>query len=525
MSFSSKSRNFWICRLGTHNIAAWSSGLLDQKAKSLGIKGWIAPLTVDHDGNLIKSSWNHQDSCLPSAPWINVQYPLSPSQEINLTSQLKRWWSAKKTLTIMGQEFLVLSGIQNLSHTDFAIKRLKLSFPNTLIVGEEDEWSSQRHQDSVDCIIQTNLKGSKDQPVNYLQNLKKAHHGMNPHRLWIPSVSGVTAEQEPLWRNASPHHFVQWLLQSSAWSRLRYLEYREAPLCINNWDSHQRWYDQEIARQSRTTNRQDQSAEEQAVIHAWGNKSKKNIAIMVHGYYLDKLDSLLNGLPPGGNKNGIPNLDLYVSTPNSQVELAKKILIKQGWPRVYLCGVSNRGRDIAPFLLNLLPEALRIGHQAFVKLHTKQSPHLKGGVNWSDHLINNLLDSKFLSKLNDDLNKDSQLGLIAPAGTLFKSSVALGSNADHLQMLLEKKQWNGAWALRQTYVAGSMMAGRLSAMEAIEQLQLTLGDFEPEQGQTDGTLAHALERMICWNYANQGLTITTLPGESQSVPQFGFGWT
>jgi len=107
---------------------------------------------------------------------------------------------------------------------------------------------------------------------------------------------------------------------------------------------------------------------------------------------------------------------------------------------------------------------------------------------------------------------------------LLKSSVALSRNVDHLQTLLEKKQWNGAWALRQSYVAGSMMAGRLSAMKALEQLQLTLDDFEPEQGQTDGTLAHALERMISWAYANQGLTITMLPGESQSVPQFGFGW-
>ena len=189
----------------------------------------------------------------------------------SLTSRSRRNGGVhKKTLTIMGQEFFVISGIQNLSHTGFAIKRLKLSFQNTLIAGEEDEWNSRRHQKNVDCIIQTNLKGSKDQPVNYLQNLKKAHHGMNPHRLWIPSVSGVTAEQEPLWRNASPHHYVQWLLQSSAWSRLRYLEYKEAPLCIDNWDNHQRWYDQELVSQSRTTNRQNQSAGEQAVIHTWG---------------------------------------------------------------------------------------------------------------------------------------------------------------------------------------------------------------------------------------------------------------
>ena len=524
MSLKSKNSNLWICRLGPQNIVKWGNGHLDQRARVLGIGGWIVPLTFDREGNLIKSVWNHQNHCLLAAPWINVQHPLSPTQEIKLASQLKTWWNNKMTLKIMGKRFLVLSGIQNLSHTGFCLKRLKLSFPNTLIAGEENEWMSQHNQDSIDFIIQSNLKGSKDKPVNYLQNLRKAHHEMNPHRPWIPAVNGLTPEQEPLWRNASANRYCQWLLQSSAWSRIRYLEHREAPLCIDNWDSHQRWWNPEIERTSFTINHQDQPAKDQAVSHKWGELRKENIAIMIHGFYLDKLQHILNTLPRGDHKNGIPDLDLYVSTPYSQFEKVKDILINQRWSRVYLCGVSNRGRDIAPFILNLLPEALRTGHHSFVKLHTKKSPHLKGGIDWSDHLINSLLNKKFLSKLNDNIENEPHLGLFAPAGTLLKSSVALGCNVDHLQILLEKKQWDGAWALRQPYVAGSMMAGRLSAMESLQQLQLTIDDFEPEQGQTDGTLAHALERLISWQYANQDLTIKTLPSESQSVPQFGFGW-
>ena len=45
-----------------------------------------------------------------------------------------------------------------------------------------------------------------------------------------------------------------------------------------------------------------------------------------------------------------------------------------------------------------------------------------------------------------------------------------------------------------------------------------------EQGQTDGTLAHTLECVISWQYANQELMIKTLPGETEFVPQFGFHW-
>ena len=67
-----------------------------------------------------------------------------------------------------------------------------------------------------------------------------------------------------------------------------------------------------------------------------------------------------------------------------------------------------------------------------------------------------------------------------------------------------------------------MMAGRLATMtmKPLEQLKLALSDFEKEQGQTDGTLTHALEHIISWQYANQGLIVKTLPGETELVPQF-----
>jgi hypothetical protein len=55
-------------------------------------------------------------------------------------------------------------------------------------------------------------------------------------------------------------------------------------------------------------------------------------------------------------------------------------------------------------------------------------------------------------------------------------------------------------------------------------LQLPIDDYETVQGQTDETLAHALESIISWQCVNQGLKIKMLPGESPSVPQFGFDW-
>ena len=72
-----------------------------------------------------------------------------------------------------------------------------------------------------------------------------------------------------------------------------------------------------------------------------------------------------------------------------------------------------------------------------------------------------------MSKLSDDLEKDPLLGLFAPAINLLNGSVALGHNVDHLKLLLEKKYWNGAWDLRQYYVAGSIIEDRLSMIKSL----------------------------------------------------------
>ena len=54
MSLQTNSSNLWICRLGYQDMADWSRGLLDLKARALGVKGWIAPIAVDKQGDFIE---------------------------------------------------------------------------------------------------------------------------------------------------------------------------------------------------------------------------------------------------------------------------------------------------------------------------------------------------------------------------------------------------------------------------------------------------------------------------------------
>ncbi|NDC16284.1 MAG: hypothetical protein EBZ76_14280, partial [Synechococcaceae bacterium WB9_2_170] len=127
---------------------------------------------------------------------------------------------------------------------------------------------------------------------------------------------------------------------------------------------------------------------------------------------------LLMRLPQGGGEavDG-PAIDLYVSTPPEQLNLVAQLLRDQGWERVRLFAVENRGRDLAPFLLQLLPSALRGGHEFFVKVHTKRSTHLVDGERWADHLTRSLLSTAAVRDCVEQLQRNPKLGLLAPAGT------------------------------------------------------------------------------------------------------------
>ena len=70
-----------------------------------------------------------------------------------------------------------------------------------------------------------------------------------------------------------------------------------------------------------------------------------------------------------------------------------------------------------------------------------------------------------------------------------------------------------------------MFAGRVDLLKPLVNLGQQLSDFEPEAGQTDGTLAHALERWIGVLAHHQRFRVDELPGNSRAMPGFGYRWS
>ena len=160
--------------------------------------------------------------------------------------------------------------------------------------------------------------------------------------------------------------------------------------------------------------------------------------------------------------------------------------------------VPNRGRDVAPFVAHF---AARLQTYTYVAhVHSKKSLYNRGATgNWRSYLLDALFgSSKRIMQIMTLLDKESGFGLVFPQmhDRLPVWAATWLASRDRGRELLYKM---GISLFPQDYFdfpVGTMFWARADALRPLFALGLTTEDFDPEEGQQDGTLAHALERVI-----------------------------
>ncbi|MCR5545523.1 MAG: hypothetical protein K6F30_03500 [Lachnospiraceae bacterium] len=217
------------------------------------------------------------------------------------------------------------------------------------------------------------------------------------------------------------------------------------------------------------------------------------IGVHLHLYYEDLADEFCEYF------QHIPeSFDLYVSVKNLDHlnELQKKFQKISNVNQVVLKETPNRGRDIAPFYV-LFREELQ-NHKYLLHVHSKKSLYKgKEDVTWRRDAMDGVLKDASMVKEVLRLFREERAGIVC------------GEMTD--QLPLDAFHWLGCKEKAKEflprigipfsndmffYPIGSFFWAKQEAISDLFQQNLTYEDFDEEDSQLDGTLAHVLERVV-----------------------------
>lgn len=221
-----------------------------------------------------------------------------------------------------------------------------------------------------------------------------------------------------------------------------------------------------------------------------GRPPTARIAVVVHVYYHDMWPEIAEAITEAGIDH-----DLFVTITHKGAATEALIAeIRETRPDARVAAMPNHGRDIFPFL-HLVNSGLLDGYDAIAKIHTKKSPHRQDGDLWRRHLIGGILPGSDSADLLDRFLADPNAAFWVADGQHFTGAEWWGSNRQKVAQLLRRVEID-ANEFPLSFPAGSIYWLKPVIVAMLKGLRLGQDIFEPELGQTDGTLAHAVERAL-----------------------------
>lgn len=215
-------------------------------------------------------------------------------------------------------------------------------------------------------------------------------------------------------------------------------------------------------------------------------EKQHDIGVILHLHYLDLWEEISEYLS-NFEENGF---DLYISLTQTDQNIVNRILEK--YPNATIFLFENRGRDIYPFI-RILKLIIELGYTAVCKVHSKKSVYREDGSKIKDELFNTLLGSQ--EQINNILSMfkdDPSTGLIVPKK--YNIPHSRRNMKYHHQMIVALEK-----IFKKEFVDSSFPAGSMYWFKPIALKELCMIESQHipvEDGWTDGTIMHAIERFI-----------------------------
>ena len=310
--------------------------------------------------------------------------------------------------------------------------------------------------------------------------------------------------------NSEPDLYREWLKGAAEWTD-RHLPENQRFVFINAWNE---WAEGAYLEPDRRYGYAFLNATAAALNHYERRDAmplSAKVGIGAHIYYLDLLDEFLSHFEKVPGRFG-----LYVTTPNSNPDSVERQISSRLGSKLLdlkVVPVENKGRDMGPFVLNFLDNAKQYDICCWV--HSKKSTYEPSYGSWREYLLDNLLGTpENVAAIMEEFRSKPDLGLMYPKPfPAIAEKVEWGSNFKLTSSLLARLGIKISIEDRPLFPAGGMFWFRPRALGSLLDLGLTWDDFErlsngPRDSNSgavvDGTLSHALERMITYVTMNTG---------------------
>jgi glycosyltransferase involved in cell wall biosynthesis len=239
-----------------------------------------------------------------------------------------------------------------------------------------------------------------------------------------------------------------------------------------------------------------------------GERKNPALRVALHGHfhYLELLPDLLRRL--GVNKL---KCDLFLTTTEpAKMKLLRDAARKYRQGSVNVSLVPNRGRDVGAFFTHLR-QTLQAGYDVVGHIHGKRSPvgsDSQMGEAWREFLWEHLVGSKFpmADIIVERFASEPSLGMVFPEDP---NLVGWDKNREEAEKLAARMKFRQQLPTHFDFPVGTMFWARPEALKPIFDLALSWEEYPPEPITRDGTVLHAIERLLTFVAANAGYHYAT----------------
>jgi lipopolysaccharide biosynthesis protein len=240
--------------------------------------------------------------------------------------------------------------------------------------------------------------------------------------------------------------------------------------------------------------KKSQWGEDQLIDELVQNPSTEPLALTAHVFYEEFATEVITALKSMQNISKV-----YISTPSAEVKAQLDEYLAHSGHKHDVRVTPNRGRNFGPLFVEFSKELLK--EKSFVHVHSKKSLHSPDfAKDWLARNTDLLLSESGIQRVRGLVSADPKIGLVFADA----SDLLYGTNFRWGRTLKIAKETfadrNGfdyiKWSGKLSFPAGGMFWIRTEAIRPLLEIDWNYEMFPLEKGQGDGTMQHALERMI-----------------------------